>query len=140
MPMFKTTQNILTTPWEDELWDDNWMDSDKLVLPPNTEWDYKRELQIEDVSVWEVIYQQGGGLGVYASWDPYAEFYLITQNHFSLRTNAIETYYGVGAQEAVQKRIKELGIPVTANPKWVHDDYMWLFEKPDPKANTLILL
>ena len=137
MPTFKTTKNILTTPWEDELWDDNWMDSDKLILPPHSDWDYKRELQIEDVSVWEVIYQQGGGLGIYAAWDPYAEFYLITQHQFAVRTNAIETYYGPGAQTAVQKRIKELGVPVQAKPKWVDDDYMWLFE--EPKANVLIL-
>lgn len=137
MPQFKTTYNILTKPWEDEAWDNNWMDSDTLVLPPNTDWDYARELQIEDISLWEVIYQQGGGLGLYAAWDPYAEFYLITQHNFAIKTNAIETYYGAGAQEAVQKRIKELGMPVAANPKWVSNEYMWLFEKPTP--STLIL-
>ena len=85
MPFFKTTYNILTKPWEDEAWDDNWMNSDTLILPPKKDWDYKRELTIEDVSLWEVIYQQGGGLALYASWDPYAEFYLITQHHFSIR-------------------------------------------------------
>jgi hypothetical protein len=137
MPQFKTTYNILTKPWEDEAWDDNWMDSDKLVLPPKKDWDYKRELTIEDVSLWEVIYQQGGGLALYASWDPYAEFYLITQHHFSVRTNAIETYYGAGAQEEVKKRIKELGMPVTFKEVWVDPEDMWLYEKPI--ANTLIL-
>ena len=40
-------------------------------------------------------------------------------------------------QESVQKRIKELGIPVSAKPKWVNNEYMWLFE--NPTANTLIL-
>lgn len=137
MPFFKTTYNILTKPWEDEAWDDNWMDSNTLVLPPKKDWDYKKELSIEDVSLWEVIYQQGGGLGVYASWDPYAEFYLITQHNFSIRTNAIETYYGAGAQEAVQKRAKELGIPLMVNKIWVEPKDMWLYE--DPKSNTLIL-
>ena len=138
MPFFKTTYNILTKPWEDEAWDDNWMDSDTLVLPPKKDWDYKRDLTIEDVSLWEVIYQQGGGLGVYVSWDPYAEFYLITQPHFSIKTNAIETYYGAGAQEAVQKRAKELGIPLMLNKIWVDPEDMWLYEKPI--ANALILL
>lgn len=137
MPFFKTTQNILKTPWEDELWEENWMDSDKLVLPPNAEWHYERELQIQDVSVWEVLYQQGGGLGIYASWDPYAEFYLITQHEFLIKTNAIETYYGPGAQESVQKRAKELGVPLTLNKIWVDPEDMWLYEKP--KSNVLIL-
>jgi len=137
MPFFKTTYNILTKPWEDESWDDNWMDSDTLVLPPKKDWDYKRELTIEDVSLWEVIYQQGGGLGVYVSWDPYAEFYLITHDHFSIKTNSIETYYGVGAQESVQRRAKELGIPLILNKIWVDPEDMWIYEKP--KSSTLIL-
>jgi hypothetical protein len=139
MPFFKTTKNILTTPWEDELWDDNWMDSDKLVLPPKSDWDYRREMQIEDVSIWEVLYQQGGGIGIYAAWDPYAEFYLITQHHFSVRTNAIETYYGADAQKEVKKRAKELGIKLQDHTIWVEPEDMWLYQKPEAKANTLIL-
>jgi hypothetical protein len=127
MPQFKTTKNILKNPWEDELYDDNWMDSDKLILPPKKQWDYSRELKIEDVDIWEVIYYQGGGLGLYASWDPYAEFYLITLPHFAIRTNALETYYGAGAQRSVQKRCKELNIPVIVNETWVDDENMWLY-------------
>jgi hypothetical protein len=138
MPFFKTTKNILTTPWEDELWDDNWMDSDKVVLPPNSNWDYHRELQIEDVSIWEVLYQQGGGIGIYAAWDPYAEFYLITQHNFSIRTNAIETYYGPDAQKLVEKRAKELKVPPLTKYKiWVEPEDMWLYE--NPTTNALIL-
>jgi hypothetical protein len=139
MPQFKTTYNILTKPWEDEAWNNNWMDSDKLVLPPKGEWDYNRTMQIEDVNLWEVIYQQGGGLGLYASWDPYAEFYLITHHHFAVKTNAIETYYGPGAQEEVKKRAKELGIPVYLNEIWIDKEDMWLYSKPESKSNILIL-
>ncbi len=78
MPQFRTTYNILTKSDEDELFDPNWMDSDKIILPPRVEWDYSRELQIEDVNIWEIIYQQGGGIGLYAAWDPFAEFYMLT--------------------------------------------------------------
>jgi hypothetical protein len=38
MPIFKFAHNTLTTPWEDEVFDSNWMDSDKLVLPPKKDW------------------------------------------------------------------------------------------------------
>jgi len=137
MPIFKTTKDIFKTPWEDELFDENWMDSDKLVLPPKLNWDYARELQIEDVDIWEVIYQQGGGVGVYASWSPYAEFYLITLPFFKYRENGFETYYGPGAQEAVQIRMRELNIPFSLNEVWVENEDMWLYQKPIP--NTLIL-
>jgi len=127
MPQFKTTANILKKPWEDEIYNDNWMDSNKLVLPPKKQWDYSRELKIEDVDVWEVLYYQGGGLGLYASWDPYAEFYLITLHNFAIRENSLETYYGKGAQSMVQKRCKELNIPVFTNEYWVEDEDMWLY-------------
>jgi hypothetical protein len=126
MPFFKTTHNILVAPWEDELWNDNWMDSDKLILPVNKKWDYKREMEIEDVNVWEVIYQASGGMGVYAAYDPYAEFYMITAggdfrnkvryiDGFPYNHKLIETFYGPGSQEKVIKRSKELGINLTFN-------------------------
>ena len=69
---FKTTQNIFKD--FEEYFDPNWMDSNSLILPPKKEWDYKRPMQIEDVDLWEVIYEQGGAVGVYASYNPFAEF------------------------------------------------------------------
>ena len=81
MPFFKSTKDILKSPWEDELFNPNWMDSDKLVLPPSKEWDYSRELSIEDVDIWEVISEMSGPSGIYASWLPYAEFYIIVKNY-----------------------------------------------------------
>lgn len=139
MPFFKTTKNILQTPWEDELWDDNWMDSDKLQLPPKVNWDYSRELKIEDIDIWEVIYQQGGGTGVYAAWSPYAEFYMITLHGLNTIPDRIETYYGIGVSEKVIKRCEELKIPIIINQIWVEPEDMWLYKEPEPKSNTLIL-
>ena len=74
MPTFKTTENIVTGTGE--YFDENWMDSDTLVLPEREYWDYQRELKIEDINIWKVI-AEPWGIGVYAAWDPYAEFYLI---------------------------------------------------------------
>lgn len=134
MPIFKTTYNILTKPWEDELFNPNWMDSDKIQLPPSIEWDYSRELKIEDVDIWEVIYEQGGAVGLYAAWMPYAEFYMLRVGWWNeAQGHGIETYYGPGCQEKLQKRIKELGLPIQIYEKWVPDSDMWLYENPEPK-------
>jgi hypothetical protein len=122
MPLFKSTYNILVTPWEDEVFDPNWMDSDKLVLPPKKDWDYLRELTIEDVDIWEVIYESGGGTGVYASWSPYAEFYMV------LIDKKIETFYGKHATKKLIKYLDYCNIPYSINKIWVEPDQMHLYE------------
>ena len=140
MPIFKSTYNILVTPWEDEVFDPNWMDSDKLVLPPTKPWDYSRPLQIEDVDIWEVIFEGGGGFGLYAAWSPFAEFYMLRVGSFlEQKGHGVETYYGPGVQKHLQARIKELNIPITINKVWVEPEDMWLYEEVDTKASTLIL-
>jgi hypothetical protein len=138
MPIFRSTKDILITPWEDEVFDPNWMDSDTLKLPPKKDWDYTRELKIENVNIWEVIAERGGGCGVYASWDPYAEFYMITPGWLLKSQNyGVETYYGAGAQEQVKKRMRHYGLHVPEFKVWVEPADMWLYEKPI--TNTLIL-
>lgn len=136
MPQFKTTYNILTKYDEDELFDPNWMDSDKLILPLNSKWDYKREMLIEDVNIWEVIYQGSNGLGVYAAYDPYAEFYMVTtglSKHirmfglFQYSGREVETFYGKNSEARVIKKMKELSIPFSLQPRWVDPDDMHLF-------------
>jgi hypothetical protein len=139
MPFFKSTYNIFVATDEDEVFDENWMDSDSLVLPPGKDWDYSRELQVEDIDIWEVIYEAGGGFGVYAAWAPYAEFYLITtgsnlkynktsSNGLANYTDKLwETYYGKNAQKRIQKRMKELKIPFVTHSVYVDNSYMWLF-------------
>jgi len=128
MPFFKTNKNIFVEPWNDELFNPNWADSDKLVLPPNKKWDYSRELQIEDVEIWEQICYQGGGLALYASWDPYAEFYLITHHNHFYKSNAIETFYGKNSSEKAYKRALELGMVVSKKYIWVEEEDLWLYE------------
>jgi hypothetical protein len=124
MPFFKTTHNIFIDGGE--YFDPNWMDSDTLVLPPSTSWTYEREMRIEDVNLWELIVE-GGHVGVYAAWDPYAEFYLI-KPPYNLRHLGFETYYGKGALKQVKKRLEELRIPVNFTKYWVEPENMWLYE------------
>lgn len=120
MAFFKSTYNILVKVDEDEVFNENWMDSNEVVAPPTQKWTYDREMQIEDVDIWEVLYESGGGTGVYASWSPYAEYYLITVQR------QIETFYGPNAQSKVAKRAAELGIKLPFTQVWVDQEDMWL--------------
>jgi hypothetical protein len=124
--IFKSTQNIFKD--FGEFFDSSWMNSDTVTTPPSTPWDYSRELQIEDVDIWEVIYEKGGGIGVYASWSPYAEFYLIktgpNSNEYGYN---IETYYGPNSQKKLINRAKKLGISLSLNKIWVEPEDMPLY-------------
>jgi hypothetical protein len=123
---FKTTHNIFKDFGEH--FDPNWMDSNTIITPPKTNWDYKRPMQIEDVNLWEVIYEQGGGVGVYASWDPYAEFYMIRVGWFlEAQGYGAEVYYGSGSMKKVMKRMDEMGIPYAVNKVWVEPEDMPLY-------------
>ena len=106
MPQFKSTYNILTKPWEDEVYNKNWFDKNFLELPPNPRWDNKRQLQIEDIDIWEVITEMSGPTGIYASWMPYAEFYMIVN-----KGKIDSTYYGEGSDKYAAKRADDLNIP-----------------------------
>jgi len=134
MPFFKSTLNILKRPHEDEIFNINQFDRSDIYLPKTSEWDYNREMQIEDVDIWEVIYEASGGIGIYAAWTPYAEFYLFTTGWKPLLPNQQindrmwETYYGSGAQQKVMTRAKALNIPISTQKIWVDNDQLWLYQ------------
>ncbi len=148
MPIFKTTLNILKIVDADELHDRNWMDSDTLQLPPGgpdnpkLKWDYSREMTVDDVDIWEVLYEASGGIGVYAAWLPYAEFYMITTGCIpkTINDRIIETYYGPNSQKQVYARATELGIPLTVNTVWIEEDDVWLHAQPKHTDNKTIIL
>lgn len=124
---FRTTEQIFKP--STDYFDINWMDSNKIILPPKENWDYSREMKIEDVNIWEIIYEQSGGIALYAAWDPYAEFYLIRAGWEKERLGwGAETYYGKGAQKLIKQRAKELGIMVADNKIWVEPEDMWMYE------------
>lgn len=141
MAVYKTTYNILTRPWEDELFNQNMFDTDVPYVPPTKEWTYEREMQIEDIDIWEVLYESAGGVGVYAAWLPYAEFYMITtgvkpkpaDDHIVRYQNwcekNIELFYGPGAQHKVFSRAKELNISLEVHKSWVEEEDLWLYQK-----------
>lgn len=123
MPIFRTTYNILKDPSQGDIFDENWMNFNTIQTPPKTNWDYAREMQIEDVDIWEVISEASRGIGVYAAWSPYAEFYMVTNG-----LDKIETFYGAGAQKRLKKYLDSLGIRYPQNPIWVDSEDMYLYE------------
>lgn len=134
MPIFRTTHGIFKEPWKDELFDINLMDYDTLKLLPKKNWDYKREMKVEDVDIWEEIYLQGGGTGLYAAWMPYAEFYMILKNiYWSNDGLDVETFYGPGAGQKAYTRARELGMPIFLNDMWVEEEDMWLYTQQENK-------
>ena len=126
MYSFRTNNDIFK--YSTETWDENWLDRNEIDFPEIIHWDYSRELKIEDVDIWEVIYEQGGGKGVYASYMPYAEFYIIRLGwELESKGYGIETYYGKGSMNKVISRMKELNWPFAINNIWVDEDHMNLF-------------
>lgn len=122
---FRTTKDIFGTT---EYFDANWIDSNNVFLPPKIDWDYSREMRVEDVDIWEVVYEQGGQFGVYAAWMPYAEFYMFRVGwELEEKHHGIETYYGPKAQDILRKRLKEFGIKLPKNKIWVEPSDMWLY-------------
>ena len=135
MPFFKTTYNIFKD--YGQIFNPNWMDSDKVILPPYTLWNYDRPMTIDDVDIWELIYEAGGGRGLYASWSPYAEFYMLKHAWADTENDSkLEFFYGAGAAKAAYKRAKELGMPISVNKIWVDDEDMWLYKPTDALAQA----
>lgn len=120
---FKTTQNI----FKDTLFFDfKEIKNNKLLLPE--QWDYSRDLQIEDVDLWEVVYEVPLYYGIYASYIPYAEFYMIVPGPYLLfKIVDIETFYGPKSMQKLIERCKELDLYIPKNKKWVDSNDMWLY-------------
>ena len=141
--MFKTTYNILKKSDEDELQSLENLNLTRVFIPPTTEWDYSREMTIEDVDIWEILTEQSGSLGVYAAYKPLAEFYMITVGlpHFvpgtTYNDRIIETYYGAGSQTQAVNRAQELGWPIWVKKVWVEPEDAWLYEPP--KATKVMI-
>jgi hypothetical protein len=103
MPVFRTTAQIFAHLGE-EVWSPDWSNYNTVQLPPTKPWDYQRDMTIEDVEIWEVIQEGGNGMGIYASWLPFAEFYMVMINW------DMAFFYGKGAQREMLKFIKERGV------------------------------
>ena len=116
-----TTKSILTNG--SEYFDENWMNSNTIITPETKPWDYSRELYVEDIDMWEILYENNSW-GIYAAWNPYAEFYLFVQGNIG----KIESFYGVNAQLNLINHINKYGIKLNMNEIWVEPENMWLYQ------------
>jgi hypothetical protein len=122
---FKTTEEIFKNS-RSFYQNENWLDYNHVYLPPTKKWDYKKEMTIEDVDIWEIIYESNIDACVYAAWSPYAEFYLFLLGS-GPENWEIETYYGKMAGYNVYKKAKSMGINIKNKKIYVDEKDMWLY-------------
>lgn len=85
MPIWKTTENLLSVNKQGEYFDENWMNYNSIYsyAPKLVPWKENRPIRFEDVDIWEVICEASGPVGVYAAWQPFAEYYVVMK-HWSI--------------------------------------------------------
>jgi hypothetical protein len=103
--MFRSTSNIIENPWRQDI-----PGVVHSFPPPKQPWTNSQEPTIFEINLWEQIYYEPGNIGVYAAWDPYTEFYMITYNLFIDLPFGIKTFYGKDALDSVIKETKSAGI------------------------------
>jgi len=98
----------------DEIFQSGWENlSEPQIFPTRTpaKWPSHKKLTLEEVKIWEQIYHRPGAIGVYASWDPYEDFYIITHN-LHLNSRFIEEYQGQSAVDDVIDRCRNFGVEI----------------------------
>jgi hypothetical protein len=125
MPLYRTNKDIFKD-YSEEVFDNRFTSSEKLYVPKTGKWDYKRELKVEDIEIWEAIYEDSWGLGIYAAYEPYAEFYMIKYTDFS-GAKIFDVYYGAGSQNKIVQFMIERNIPFDLHDVWVNSDEAWLY-------------
>ena len=109
MSIFKTTEHIFNNPWESKIKSDPWSGS---ISPPPVLSDRQGDITIEDVNLWEQIYFEPGLVGLYVSWDPQREFYLLTYNMFLSKEHGYEIFRGEQGVEQIINKFSKWNIPL----------------------------
>jgi hypothetical protein len=102
-----TTEKILSSSWNKDK-------NEVFPLRTPARWLGSVSLEFDDIKLWEEIFYQPGLIGVYASWDPYEEFYIIV-HLLHLDKQFIETFVGEAASNLVVERCKLFGIELSYN-------------------------
>jgi hypothetical protein len=124
MPLYKTNKDIFKD-FGEEVFDYRFNKETRYILKTK-DWDYKRELKVEDVEIWEVLFEDSWGLGVYAAYEPYAEFYMIKYAD-STGNHVYDTHYGAGAQNKIMQFMVSNNIPFNLHDVYVDEDKTWLY-------------
>ena len=126
--IFKTTAEILSAVWNQHDFNLNTLPNYHAELPDKQSWLHRNDLTFDKVRVWETLYYKGGVMGMYAAWDPYAEFFVITHNLFLDSPAGIEIFYGPGAIRQFYNRAKELGVELPIGPVWVDPEHLTIYD------------
>jgi hypothetical protein len=103
--IFRTTEQIFKGGL---VFEDNWLDvgPGELTFPlPDGTIDSKKEISYEKVEFWEVIKESGGGNGIYAAYQPWAEIYLV-RHHDKM----VEVFSGKNANLRAEAFCIKMGI------------------------------
>jgi len=114
MPRWKVTEQILNLSKDGEFFDENWMNYDRIwqYAPEPVPWDGNRPIRFEDVDLWEVITEMSGPIGIYAAYQPYAEYYVVTKNW-----TVWQEFEGWMANERLEQFLINNQIPYPASNK-----------------------
>lgn len=105
MPRFKTKYNVFEN--NDELFSEELAKENGIYLPETWDWNEPSQIAVNDVIIWECLFEQSGLSGIYAAWAPYEDLYIVTEHR-----DVVKEFFGPSAKELVDKYCVANGIPV----------------------------
>jgi hypothetical protein len=108
MPVFKTTDQLLSTHWPENT------ETPIENHPRKYDWLKNRSPKFSDIDVWEQVYSEPGNIGIYAAWSPFVEVYVIV--HYLFDKDQIEWYTDLSD---IISRTEKLGIELPVNRVWI---------------------
>jgi hypothetical protein len=109
MNILRTFDSIIENVWGDKD-SGNCITNTSSPVPLYEEWDYNKKVDILDIKIWEQLYHDPGNLGLFASWSPYIEYYILIYYPFLDTDAGIVTYYGKDACYDVAAVMREISI------------------------------
>ena len=119
MTVHKTIIEILDKPWHELGNSSN--NFEKI------EWHGIRNLNLEEVEIWEQIYYEAGIIGIYEATKPYAELYIIVFNLFARTNSGILKFYGPRARYEVLDYANNLGIKLPTSISYIDESNKWMY-------------
>jgi hypothetical protein len=104
MPRFKTKYNVFEN--NEELYSEAIANENGIYIPETWDWDGASQVSVDDVIIWECLFEKTGPSGIYAAWAPYEEFYIVTD-----RRSVVKEFFGPSAKELLNEYCVAEGIP-----------------------------
>jgi hypothetical protein len=104
MPRFKTKYNVFEN--NEELYSEAIAKENGIYIPETWDWDGSSQVSVDDVIIWECLFEKTGPSGIYAAWAPYEEFYIVTD-----RRSVVKEFFGPSAKELLNEYCVAEGIP-----------------------------